>query len=118
MLAQEQAKLFKQCSTDVHRFVSLVSAMETKLNTKVQYSLAHELDLSSRFGDVLICVIDSDLSSSFDDDGLMQTTTQFLIVGDATKQAVFSEIIDNSANFQSVIAYKDPEHLRVELFRQ
>ncbi|GLO64020.1 hypothetical protein MACH09_45280 [Vibrio sp. MACH09] len=117
MLAQEQSKLFQQCSTDIHHFVELVSKIESKLRTKVQYSLAKELDLNSRYGDVLICVIDKDLSSRFDEDGLMLKSTQILLVGDSDQQAEFSDVLDCSGYFQSVVAYQDDYHLRVEMFR-
>lgn len=117
LLAQEQNDLFRQCSTDIHHFVELVGQMENKLRTKVQYSLAKELDLNSRYGDVLICVIDKDLSSRFDEDGLMLNSTQILIVGNSNQQAEFSDLLDGSGYFQSVVAYQDDHYLRVEMFR-
>ncbi|GLO62426.1 hypothetical protein MACH09_29340 [Vibrio sp. MACH09] len=117
MLTQEQSQLFRQCSTDLHHFVELVSKIESKLRTKVQYSLAKELDLNSRYGDVLICIIDKDLSSRFDEEGLMLNSTQILIVGDNEQQMAFSSLLDSSGYFQSVVAYQDEGHLRVEMFR-
>ncbi len=66
---------------------------------------------------MLVCVVDEDLTSSFDDDGLMIKSTQILFIGSIEHKDIFSAAIDQSGYFQSVIAYEDEIHLRVELFR-
>ncbi|WEM45069.1 DUF2913 family protein (plasmid) [Photobacterium sp. DA100] len=117
LLNNEVEHLIQTCSTDLYRFVGLVGDIESKLKTKVQYSKAHNIDLNARYGNVLVCVVDEDLTSSFDDDGLMIKSTQILFIGSAEHKEIFSEAIELDGNFQSVIAYEDDNHLRVELFR-
>ncbi|PSU30498.1 DUF2913 family protein [Photobacterium lutimaris] len=117
VLNNEVGQLIQTCSTDLYRFVGLIDGIESKLKTKVQYSKAHDIDLNARYGKVLVCVVDEDLTSSFDEDGLMIKSTQVLFIGDTQDKDVFSEAIEQDGNFQSVIAYEDDNHLRVELFR-
>ncbi|WP_318434935.1 DUF2913 family protein [Photobacterium leiognathi] len=116
-LNQERERLVQNSSTDLYQFIVLIQEIETELNTKAQYSLAHAIDLNARFGKVLVCVVDEDLTSSFDEDGLMIKSTQILFIGDEALKDRFSAIIEKSAGFQSVIAYEDEQHLRIELFR-
>ncbi|WP_305812670.1 DUF2913 family protein [Photobacterium leiognathi subsp. mandapamensis] len=116
-LNQERERLVQNSSTDLYQFIALIQEIETELNTKAQYSLAHAIDLNARFGKVLVCVVDEDLTSSFDEDGLMIKSTQILFIGDEALKDRFSAIIEKSAGFQSVIAYEDEQHLRIELFR-
>ncbi|WP_299020956.1 DUF2913 family protein [uncultured Photobacterium sp.] len=117
ILDTELAHLQQTCSTDLFRFVGLIGEIESKLRTKAQYSRAHDIDLSARYGKVLVCVVDEDLKSSFDDDGLMIKSTQILFIGSSEHKEVFSAVIDRATHFQSVVAYEDDNHLRVELFR-
>lgn len=117
ILNQEREHLLQTCSTDLYRFVALINDIEAQLKTNVQYSQAHKIDLNARYGEVLVCVVDEDLKSSFDDDGLMIKSTQLLFIGSEKHKEQFSVIIDHSDHFQSVIAYEDDTHLRVELFR-
>jgi|GEM_PF-2079646 len=116
-LIQEQERLSQTVSTDLFRFVELIGEVETQLRTKVQYSQAHKIDLDARYGKVLVCVVDENLTSSFDDQGLMTKATQILFIGNADDKDRFSAIIDKNEVFQSVIAYEDENHLRIELFR-
>ncbi|EAR53990.1 hypothetical protein SKA34_07468 [Photobacterium sp. SKA34] len=116
-LNQERERLQQMSSTDLYQFIALIQEIETELNTKAQYSLAHAIDLNARYGKVLVCVVDEDLTSSFDEDGLMTKSTQILFIGDEKLKERFSEIVEKSAGFQSVIAYEDESHLRIELFR-
>ncbi|MDX1303576.1 DUF2913 family protein [Photobacterium sp.] len=118
ILVREQERLLHTCSTDLYRFVGLIKDIEFQLSTKVQYSLAHDIDLKARYGKVLVCVVDEDLTSSFDDDGLMIKSTQILFIGSSDHKDLFSSIIEQSGYFQSVVAYEDESHLRVELFRR
>ncbi len=60
----------------------------------MQYSLAHNINLKARFGKVLVCVVDEDLTSSFDDDGLMIKSTQILFIGSIEHKDIFSAAID------------------------
>lgn len=117
ILDAELKRLLQTSSTDLYRFVGLVGEIESELRTKVQYSKAHDIDLSARYGKVLVCVVDEDLKSSFDDDGLMIKSTQILFIGSTELKEVFSAVIDQATYFQSVVAYEDENHLRVELFR-
>lgn len=117
ILVQDQERFLQSCSADLHRFVELIRGIELKLHTKVQYSQAHRIDLKARYGKVLVCVVDEDLTSSFDDQGLMTKSTQILFIGDAEHKELFSAAVDQTDYFQSVIAYEDDDHLRVELFR-
>lgn len=117
ILAHEQERLQQTCSTDLYRFVGLISDIESLLKTKVQYSLAHDINLKARYGKVLVCVVDEDLTSSFDEDGLMIKSTQILFIGASEHKDLFSTVIEQSGYFQSVVAYEDEGHLRVELFR-
>ncbi len=117
ILKNDRERLLQTSSTDLYRFVDLIEDVETQLQTKVQYSLAHNINLSARFGKVLVCVVDEDLTSSFDDDGLMIKSTQILFIGNTEHKDIFSAAIDQSGYFQSVIAYEDENHLRIELFR-
>lgn len=116
-LNQERERLQQMSSTDLYQFIALIQEIETELNTKAQYSLAHAIDLNARYGKVLVCVVDEDLTSSFDEDGLMTKATQILFIGDEKLKDLFSSIVDKSTGFQSVIAYEDENHLRIELFR-
>ncbi|MGF1735803.1 DUF2913 family protein [Photobacterium satsumensis] len=117
LLNNEVEQLTQTCSTDLYRFVGLVDTVESQLKTKVQYSKAHDIDLNARYGKVLVCVVDEDLTSSFDEDGLMIKSTQILFIGSSEDKEGFSTAIEQDGNFQSVIAYEDESHLRVELFR-
>lgn len=117
VLSNEVEQLTQTCSTDLYRFVGLVDTVESQLKTKVQYSKAHDIDLNARYGKVLVCVVDEDLTSSFDEDGLMIKSTQILFIGSSEDKEGFSTAIEQDGNFQSVIAYEDESHLRVELFR-
>lgn len=117
ILSADRERILQTSTTDLYRFVELIEDIEVQLHTKVQYSLAHNINLKARFGNVLICVVDEDLTSSFDDDGLMTKSTQILFIGNADHKDIFSTAIDQSGYFQSVIAYEDESHLRVELFR-
>ncbi|MEH6532422.1 MAG: DUF2913 family protein [Photobacterium frigidiphilum] len=117
LLLSEQMKLIENCSTDMHRFVELISMIESQLSTKVQYANARELDLQARFGQVLVCVIEADLKAIFDEEGLMTKTAQILFIGSPEYKDTFSAQIDKSAHFQSVLAYEDETHLRIELCR-
>ena len=117
ILSADRERILQTSTTDLYRFVELIEDIEVQLHTKVQYSLAHNINLKARFGKVLICVVDEDLTSSFDDDGLMTKSTQILFIGNADHKDIFSAAIDQSGYFQSVIAYEDESHLRVELFR-
>ncbi|KLV03763.1 hypothetical protein ABT56_17450 [Photobacterium aquae] len=114
----EHDRLLNNSSTDLYRFVVLIEEIESELKTKVQYSSAHKIDLSARFGQVLVCVVDENLKASFDDDGLMCKSTQILFIGSPEYKDVFSSVIDKAYYFQSVVAYEDESHLRVELFRR
>ncbi|KJF95954.1 hypothetical protein UB33_06610 [Photobacterium angustum] len=116
-LNQERERLQQMSSTDLYQFIALIQEIERELNTKAQYSLAHAIDLNARYGKVLICVVDEDLTSSFDEDGLMTKATQILFIGNEQLKDQFSAIVDKSTGFQSVIAYEDENHLRIELFR-
>lgn len=117
ILNNDRERILQTSSTDLYRFVDLIEDIEAQLNTQVQYSLAHNINLKARFGKVLVCVVDEDLTSSFDDDGLMIKSTQLLFIGSTEHKDIFSAAIDQSGYFQSVIAYEDESHLRVELFR-
>ncbi|ELR64418.1 hypothetical protein C942_02441 [Photobacterium marinum] len=117
ILDTEVERLLQTCSTDLYRFVGLVADLELTLNTKVQYSKACDIDLNARYGKVLVCVVDEDLTSSFDSEGLMIKSTQILFIGNAELKDVFSAVIDQTRYFQSVVAYEDEIHLRIELFR-
>ncbi|PSW20785.1 DUF2913 domain-containing protein [Photobacterium sanctipauli] len=117
VLEQEQERLQAVCSTDMYRFVDLIGEIEQLLRTKVQYSVAREIDLNARYGKVLVTVVDEDLTASFDDDGLMIKSTQILFIGNSEHKEIFSAAIEKDNNFQSVVAYEDDNHLRVELFR-
>lgn len=117
VLNQERERLVQNSTTDLYQFISLIQKIENELNTKAQHSLAHAIDLQARYGDVLVCVVDEDLTASFDDEGLMIKSTQILFIGDERKKDRFSAIIEHSGNFQSVVAYEDEQHLRIELFR-
>ena len=117
ILVCDRERLLQTCSTDLYRFVGLIREIESQLCTKVQYSLAHDIDLNARYGKVLVCVVDEDLTSSFDDDGLMIKSTQILFIGSSDHKDTFSAVIEQSGYFQSVVAYEDESHLRVELFR-
>lgn len=117
ILSNEVEQLTQTCSTDLYRFVGLVDEIESQLKTKVQYSQAHKIDLNARYGKVLVCVVDEDLKASFDDDGLMTKSTQVLFIGSQEDKNTFSAAVEHDGNFQSVIAYEDENHLRVELFR-
>lgn len=116
-LSNEVEQLTQTCSTDLYRFVGLVDDIESQLKTKVQYSQAHKIDLNARYGKVLVCVVDEDLKASFDEEGLMTKSTQILFIGSQDNKEIFSAAIEQDGNFQSVIAYEDENHLRVELFR-
>ncbi|WP_407675704.1 DUF2913 family protein [Photobacterium frigidiphilum] len=59
--------------------------------------------------------MESDLKAIFDEEGLTIKTTQILFVGSPEYKDIFSEQIDKSAHFQSVLAYEDEAHLRIEL---
>jgi hypothetical protein len=117
LLLSELSMLVDNCSTDMHKFIELINMVESQLTTKVQYANARELDLESRFGEVLVCVIESDLNAIFDEDGLMIKTTQLLFIGPPAYKDLFSELVDNSDHFQSVLGYEDDNHLRIELCR-
>lgn len=117
ILIKNRDNLIQTCSTDLYRFVDLIGKVESQLRTKIQYSQALNIDLNARYGKVLVCVVDDDLTSSFDDHGLMIKSTQILFVGSSDHKEIFSIIIDQSEHFQSVVAYEDEQHLRVELFR-
>lgn len=117
ILNNDRERILQTSSTDLYRFVDLIEDVEAQLHTQVQYSLAHNINLKARFGKVLVCVVDEDLTSSFDDDGLMIKSTQLLFIGSTEHKDIFSAAIDQSGYFQSVIAYEDESHLRVELFR-
>ncbi len=117
ILNNDRERILQTSSTDLYRFVDLIEDVEAQLHTQVQYSLAHNINLNARFGKVLVCVVDEDLTSSFDDDGLMIKSTQLLFIGSTEHKDIFSAAIDQSGYFQSVIAYEDESHLRVELFR-
>ncbi|MGF1703164.1 DUF2913 family protein [Photobacterium makurazakiensis] len=117
IIEQEYEGLLQTCSTDLFRFIELVGGVESQLNTNVQYSQARDIDLNARYGEVLVCVVDENLTSSFDDDGLMIKSTQILFIGSSDHKDIFSAAIEQSDYFQSVIAYEDENHLRVELFR-
>jgi hypothetical protein len=117
ILNNDRERILQTSSTDLYRFVDLIEDIEAQLHTQVQYSLAHNINLKARFGKVLVCVVDEDLTSSFDDDGLMIKSTQLLFIGSTEHKDIFSAAIDQSGYFQSVIAYEDESHLRVELFR-
>lgn len=117
ILNNDRERILQTSSTDLYRFVDLIEDVEAQLHTQVQYSLAHNINLNARFGKVLVCVVDEDLTSSFDDDGLMIKSTQLLFIGSTEHKDIFSTAIDQSGYFQSVIAYEDESHLRVELFR-
>ncbi|SKC32580.1 hypothetical protein CZ809_02096 [Photobacterium piscicola] len=117
ILNNDRERILQTSSTDLYRFVDLIEDIEAQLHTQVQYSLAHNINLKARFGKVLVCVVDEDLTSSFDDDGLMIKSTQILFIGSNEHKDIFSAAIDQSGYFQSVIAYEDESHLRVELFR-
>lgn len=117
ILNNDRERILQTSSTDLYRFVELIEDVEAQLHTQVQYSLAHNINLNARFGKVLVCVVDEDLTSSFDDDGLMIKSTQLLFIGSTEHKDIFSAAIDQSGYFQSVIAYEDESHLRVELFR-
>ncbi|MGF1755448.1 DUF2913 family protein [Vibrio makurazakiensis] len=117
LITNEHVGLLQSCSTDLHRFVNLISMVETSLKTKVQYSKAMDIDLNVRYGKVLICVVDESLSSSFDEDGHMFHSTQLLFIGDSELKEQFSAIIDSSDHFQAIVAYEDETHLRMELLR-
>lgn len=117
ILTENRNRLLRSCSTDLYRFVALIGEIETQLSTKVQYSKAHDIDLQDRYGNVLVCVIDEDLKSSFDEQGLMTKPTNVLFIGHSDSKSSFSALIEDSEFFQSVIAYEDESHLRVELFR-
>lgn len=117
ILNNDRERILQTSSTDLYRFVDLIEDVEAQLHTQVQYSLAHNINLNTRFGKVLVCVVDEDLTSSFDDDGLMIKSTQLLFIGSTEHKDIFSTAIDQSGYFQSVIAYEDESHLRVELFR-
>ncbi|MCK6263864.1 DUF2913 family protein [Vibrio sp. ZSDE26] len=116
-LGLEHASLVETCATDLHQFVNLIMRVESELKTKVQYSLAKDIDLDARFGDVLICVVDESLNASFDEDGLMTRTTQLLFIGDMARKDLFSDIVEQDAHFQAIVAYEDEQHLRIELLR-
>ena len=116
-LVKEQARLLDTCSTDLHQFVSLISTIESELNTKVQYSLAKDIDLNARFGKVLICVVDESLDANFDGDGLMTQSTQLLFVGESDLKDRYSNLIELNTHFQAIVAYEDACHLRIELLR-
>ncbi|MEC6831400.1 DUF2913 family protein [Photobacterium toruni] len=117
ILNNDRERILQTSSTDLYRFVDLIESVEAQLHTQVQYSLAHNINLNARFGKVLVCVVDEDLTSSFDSDGLMIKSTQLLFIGSSEYKDLFSAAIDQSGYFQSVIAYEDESHLRVELFR-
>lgn len=117
VLVKNRDNLVQTCSTDLFRFVDLIGKIETQLRTKIQYSHAHNIDLNARYGKVLVCVVDEDLTSSFDEHGMMSKSTQILFIGSSEHKEMFSIIVDQSDHFQSVVAYEDKEHLRVELFR-
>ncbi|MGF1717418.1 DUF2913 family protein [Photobacterium chitinilyticum] len=117
ILVRNHERLLQTCSTDLYRFVGLIREVESQLRTNAQYSLAHNIDLNARYGKVLVCVVDEDLTSSFDDEGLMIKSTQILFIGSSDHKDLFSNIIERSGYFQSVVAYEDENHLRVELFR-
>ncbi|WP_256384070.1 DUF2913 family protein [Photobacterium toruni] len=117
ILNNDRERILQTSSTDLYRFVDLIESVEAQLHTQVQYSLAHNINLNARFGKVLVCVVDEDLTSSFDSDGLMIKSTQLLFIGSSEYKDLFSAAIDKSGYFQSVIAYEDESHLRVELFR-
>ncbi|MDN3682999.1 DUF2913 family protein [Vibrio tapetis subsp. quintayensis] len=117
ILTREQDRLRYTVATDLHCFVELIGSLEQKLKTKVQYSMAHKIDLKARYGKVLVCVVDEDLKGSFDEDGLMFSATQILFIGSEEHKDVFSEVIEKDGHFQTVVAYEDEEHLRVELLR-
>ncbi|MGF1724704.1 DUF2913 family protein [Photobacterium nomapromontoriensis] len=117
ILDEERERLMQTSSTDLFQFVELISEIESQLNTKVQYSQARNIDLNARYGEVLVCVVDDDLTSSFDDHGLMIKSTQILFIGSEEHKNIFSVAVDKSICFQSVVGYEDETHLRVELFR-
>ncbi|ARR51549.1 DUF2913 family protein [Photobacterium damselae subsp. damselae] len=117
ILVRHHESLLQTCSSDLYRFVDLIQKIEANLETKVQYSQAHRIDLNARYGRVLVCVVDEDLTSSFDEDGLMIKSTQMLFIGQSADKELFSQFVEESTYFQSVVAYEDEMHLRVELFR-
>ncbi|MEZ9233819.1 DUF2913 family protein [Vibrio amylolyticus] len=117
MLEQEHARLMDACSTDLFQFVNLISHIESALKTKVQHSLAKDIDLKARFGKVLICVVDESLNACFDEDGHMTQSTQLLFVGETGLKDQFSDIVDQNNHFQAIIAYEDECHLRIEMLR-
>ncbi|WP_295891312.1 DUF2913 family protein [uncultured Vibrio sp.] len=117
MLEKEHARLLDACSSDLFQFVNLISQIESQLKTKVQYSLAKDIDLEARFGKVLICVVDESLNASFDEDGHMTHSTQLLFVGDTSLKNRFSEIVEINDHFQTIVAYEDESHLRIEMLR-
>ncbi|MGF1719425.1 DUF2913 family protein [Vibrio kyushuensis] len=116
-LTREHSQLLETCSTDLYQFISLVMNIESQLKTKVQYSLAKDIDLDARFGQVLVCVVDESLDSSFDEDGLMTQSTQLLFVGNADFKEQFSNVVEQDSHFQAIVAYEDDCHLRIELMR-
>ena len=117
ILLSEQKQLLQTCSTDLHHFIGLMGEIESQLGTKVQYSLARDIDLNARYGKVLVCVVDEDLTASFDEDGQMFNSTQLLFIGNPERKELFSKTIELTGYFQAVVAYEDDNHLRIELLR-